>query len=209
MRALPSTPPENRDCAYVKQYYSSQEKYDTFKETQDVFNHDSLASLDTYFSNQYYTDKSSSDPAAQQRMTQKLGNLTYKKNFMNYFKRCINNDSISRQDKSSEIYTIQKTLDEKREELKDKEEIAAQAKERASLLEKPYNKTTVWEAWFPLGRPLKKESVPVLLGLSIFFLVLSLGIFLRLASIELQFTPQGYSLDRIPLIGSFFTPSYQ
>jgi hypothetical protein len=207
MRALPSIPNEDGSCNTARQNYSSLEKYTTFKEST-IFNTDELA---TYINQgQLEADiKDNSLPEAQQGITENLTKLANKEENMNYYTRCISKDINQKQDISSEIYTIQKTLEQKREELKDKEEIAAQAKERASLLEKPYNKTTVWEAWFPLGRPLKKESVPVLLGLSIFFLVLSLGLFLRLASIELQFSTQGYSLDRIPLIGSFFTPRYQ
>lgn len=206
MRAPPVIPAEDATCIRARENYSSQEKYNKFKE-QDIFYTDAL---DVYINGGgLAADKIKNDGLAQQRMTEIQTQLSAKEEMMGYYTRCISRDINQKQDISSEIYTIQKTLDTKREELKVKEEIAAQAKERASLLEKPYNKTTVWEAWFPLGRPLKKESVPVLLGLSIFFLVLSLGLFLRLASIELQFTAQGYSLDRIPIIGSFFTPSYQ
>lgn len=207
MRAPPFIPNESGSCSFYRKNYSSLENYNNFKETQDIFN---TTELSTYINGgSLNTDLRINDGPAQKRVTEALDDLRKKETLMTDYTRCISSDINQKQDISSEIYTIQKTLDKKREEAKDKEEIAAQAKERATLLEKPYNKTTVWEAWFPLGRPLKKESVPVLLGLSIFFLVLSLGLFLRLASIELHFTAQGYSLDRIPLIGSFFTPSYQ
>jgi hypothetical protein len=60
------------------------------------------------------------------------------------------------------------------------------SKERAALLRDPYSETTVWESWFPLGRPLEKSSVPVLWTMALIFLVVSLGLFLYMAGFQLE-----------------------
>jgi hypothetical protein len=60
------------------------------------------------------------------------------------------------------------------------------SKERAALLRDPYAETTVWESWFPLGRPLEKSSVPVLWTMALIFLVVSLGLFLYMAGFQLE-----------------------
>jgi hypothetical protein len=208
MRA-PVTPPSlSNECSEIRDKYSSLEAYQAYKEANPTtFNVDTLASyvngggLDA--------DLRKNDAAAQQNVSINLTSLQTKENTINRFLKCITGDISVLQAEGGKIYDLEKTLSEKTKEANSKEEIAKESKERAKLLETPYNKTTVWEAWFPLGRPLQKESVPVLLGISIFFLIFSLFMFLRLVSIELQFKAEGYSLDRIPLIGSFFTPKYQ
>lgn len=208
MRA-PVTPPSlSNECSDIRGYYSSLESYQLYRESQpDTFDVNSLGSyvngggLDT--------DLRNNNAAAQQRVSTNLVSLQKKENSINRLIKCITGDIATLQREGGKIYDLEKQLSEKTKEANSKEEIAKEAKERAKTLETPYNKTSVWEAWFPLGRPLQKESVPVLLGISIFFLILSLFMFLRLASIELQFKAEGYSLDRIPLIGSFFTPKYQ
>jgi len=208
MRA-PITPPSlSNECSEIRDKYSSLEAYQSYKEANPTtFNVDTLASyvngggLDA--------DLRKNDAAAQRNVSINLTSLQSKENTINRFLKCITGDISVLQGEGGKIYDLEKTLSEKTKEANSKEEIAKESKERAKLLETPYNKTTVWEAWFPLGRPLQKESVPVLLGISIFFLIFSLFMFLRLVSIELQFKAEGYSLDRIPLIGSFFTPKYQ
>jgi len=208
MRA-PVTPPSlSNECANIRGYYSSLESYQSLKDTYpEVLKIDSLAS----YINQGSLDNDlrKNDAAAQKRVSMNLDSLQNKERVMNLMLKCITGDISTLQSEAGKIYNLEKELSEKTKEANLKEDIAKEAKERANLLETPYNKTSVWEALFPLGRPLQKESVPVLLGISIFFLIFSLFMFLRLASIELEFKAEGYSLDRIPLIGSFFTPKYQ
>lgn len=102
---------------------------------------------------------------------------------------CLNKDILQRNTEASKIYTLQQEIEEKRKEAELKKQGLDEAKERSSLLENPYSKTTWWEAWFPLGRPIRKENVPVLLSISILMLVLSLGMFLKLAGFELRLEP--------------------
>jgi hypothetical protein len=208
MRA-PVTPPSlSNECANIRGYYSSLESYQSLKDTYpEVLKIDSLAS----YINQGSLDNDlrTNNAATQKRVSMNLDSLQNKERVMNLILKCITGDISTLQSEAGKIYNLEKELSEKTKEANLKEDIAKEAKERANLLETPYNKTSVWEALFPLGRPLQKESVPVLLGISIFFLIFSLFMFLRLASIELEFKAEGYSLDRIPLIGSFFTPKYQ
>ena len=206
MRAPVTPPSTSNECSDIRDKYSSLEAFQTEKDNQTF----SINSLATYVNGGGLdTDLRTNNGTAQQRVSTNLTSLQLKENTINRFLKCITADISLLQSEGGKIYELEKILSEKTKEANQKEEIAKDSKERAKLLESPYNKTSVWEAWFPLGRPLQKESVPVLLGISIFFLVFSLFMFLRLVSIELQFKAEGYSLDRIPLIGSFFTPKYQ
>jgi hypothetical protein len=208
MRA-PVTPPSlSNECSDIRGFYSSLEAYQLHRES-DPNTYD-VQRLSSYINGGGLdSDLRTNDAGAQQRVSTNLDSLQRKENTINRLIKCITGDIATLQTEAGKIYNLEKELSEKTKEANSKEEIAKEAKERAKSLETPYNKTSVWEAWFPLGRPLQKESVPVLLGISIFFLIFSLFMFLRLASIELQFKAEGYSLDRIPLIGSFFTPKYQ
>jgi hypothetical protein len=115
-----------------------------------------------------------------------VASLQTMENNVDILRKCAQGEIAQRQDYVSQIYDLQKILESKKDEAKNRITIAKEAKERATFLQNPYDKTSVWEGWFPLGRPLQESSVPVLLTLAILFLVLSLGMFLRLASIEFR-----------------------
>lgn len=100
--------------------------------------------------------------------------------------KCMNLEINQRQSLSSDIYTLNQEAKTKEEDVKTKHENVKAAKERAELLQDPYNKTTVWEGWFPMGRPLEQGSIPVLWFLSIVFLSISFGLFLEMIGINIE-----------------------
>lgn len=118
-----------------------------------------------------------------------LSNLQLAESNLSATITCLNKDILQRNTEASKIYSLQQEIEDKRKEAEEKKQIVSEAKERSSLLENPYTKTTWWEAWFPLGRPIRKENVPVLLSVSILMLVLSIGMFLKLAGFELRLEP--------------------
>lgn len=198
MRRATTVPTRNPSCVPLLQQYCGADKIQAYKER--FHNHNDLGN---YISSQAAADLSNRTPAANERINRYLSQLQIFEQRMETIMQCVQQDILQRQEISSKIYTKQKDLENKRKELDEKEQIAKDAKERARLLKDPYAKISVWETWFPLGRPLRQESVPVLLSLSIFFLTLSLGMFLRLGGIELGL--------RIPFLeGEGFTvPKYR
>lgn len=124
--------------------------------------------------------------AAQVRVNQNLGNLRILEQRTADMLKCVQQDIIQKQTYSGKIYNLQMEIEDKQKEVATMETTAKEAEERSELLDKPYSKTTRWESWFPLGRPLKMESLPVLLSFALLFLTLSLGMFLRLTGIDLR-----------------------
>ncbi len=120
-----------------------------------------------------------------------LNRLQTAENIVASYIRCIQKDIVQRNDVSSRLYTLQQEVEEARKTAAQRKETLAEAKERASEVQNPYSNTTWWETWFPLGRPIQKDNIPVLLSVSILMLVFSLGIFLRFAGLELQLAPIG------------------
>jgi hypothetical protein len=162
------------------------DKFLTYKDT--TLNTDDLA---TYVGGLLASDLQNrgtpqQQAAAQQRVNENLGKLNILEQNVATMMKCVQNDIIQKQQYSGKIYSLQSEVQDKQSEVDAMEKVAKEAQERAELLENPYSKTTRWETWFPLGRPLQQTSLPVLLSFALLFLVLSLGMFLRLAHIEFK-----------------------
>lgn len=116
-----------------------------------------------------------------------LNQLQLAENTVSSYIRCIQKDIVQRNDVSSRLYTLQQEVEEARQVAAQRKQTLEEARERSSEVQHPYANTTWWQSYFPLGRPIRKDNVPVLLSVSILMLVFSLGIFLRFAGLELQF----------------------
>jgi hypothetical protein len=187
MRRAVQVPPQDVTCNDVRPNYVSEQAFTAFKEANGP--NDVLTRINRFRSvtgdalMQFYN---STDPNVKNNYFTNLGDLQIVENVLNKHIQCLNKDIIQRNDYTSKIYTLQQELESVRKEAEQKKQTAKDAKERASQLENPYAKTTWWETWFPLGRPIQKDNVPVLLAVSIVMLVISLGIFLRFAGLELR-----------------------
>lgn len=188
MRRAVQVPSPDTSCNTVRPNYQSAQAFTAWKDASGPGDIKTLLdSFKNITGNQYFTLMNSSDPVQTNQRIQYLDNLMLAENILNKHLQCLNKDIIQRNDYTSKMYTLQQEIEEIRKEANEKKQIASDAEERSNQLENPYNKTTWWETWFPLGRPIQKENVPVLLSVSIIMLVLSLGIFLRFAGMELRF----------------------
>lgn len=187
MRRVAPPPSESASCAPLRTNYQSMERFLQYKETSPL----NTTDLGVYVSSQLESDLQNQgtpqeQASAQARVNANLGKLRLAEQSVANMSKCVQQDILSKQNYSGQIYNLQKEIEEKQSDLDTSEQTAKEAKERAQLLENPYTKTNVWESWFPLGRPLEKSSLPVLLSLALLLLVLSLGMFLRLANIDLK-----------------------
>jgi len=67
----------------------------------------------------------------------------------------------------------------------------AVAKARVASVQNPAGDISPKGTTFPFGRPLRSDSVPILLACSLAFLILSMGLLLNLNSIEIAYTSPG------------------
>jgi hypothetical protein len=180
------TPPGGQTCAQLRPQYASMETFLKYKDSN--LNTDQLA---TYVggilaSDLQNTGTPNEQAEKQARVTMNLGTLRIFEQRTADMLKCVQQDIIQKQTYSGKIYSLQMEIEDKQKEVTAMESTAKEAEERAELLDKPYSKTTRWETWFPLGRPLRAESLPVLLSFALLFLTLSLGMFLRLTGVELS-----------------------
>lgn len=183
MRRVTSLPAQDATCIDKRLNYKSKADFERFLKGQIQGYLDTISG---YTGAQIEELKNSKDPAKNSLYMTALTNLQLAENNLNSHIQCLNKDILQRNDYSSKMYSIQQEIEGLRKEVKQKKEIVDEAKERANLLENPYSNTTWNETWFPLGRPIQKENVPVLLATSILMLVFSLGIFLRFAGLEVR-----------------------
>jgi hypothetical protein len=184
MRRATPIPPEDRNCNPNRLAYKSMAAFETNgKPRIQPF----LDAIGGYSGDQVMNLKNSRDVNENATYNTLISQLQIAENTVNSFINCIQKDILQRNDFTARLYSLQQEVEEARKIAKTRKETVAEAKERSAEIQNPYNNTTYWESWFPLGRPIQKENVPVLLSVSILMLVFSLGIFLRLAGQDLQF----------------------
>lgn len=175
---------ENTACSDIRKNYTDKNNFDTIKSIFD----NPLAEIGSIKGITYNSNRVAGDGARNVQAKRDLDSLVALENNLNKYLNCINTDLQEYGRQASKIYKYQDELKDKRNDLKKMKEVANEASERVKLVTDPYSQTSYHESWFPLGRPMKKDNIPVLLAFSIFFLVFAFGMFLRLSSLDLQFT---------------------
>lgn len=180
--------PGGPQCATLRPNYESMSAFLQYK-NRDL-NTDNLSIYLGGILQADLQNRASAEPqeqaAIQQRSNENIGNLQLLEQRVATLTKCIQDDIIQKQQYSGQLYGLQQDIANQEKEVKEMEQIANESQERSDTLDAPYSKTTRWQSWFPLGRPLQQISLPVLLSFALLFLVLSLGMFLRLASIDLE-----------------------
>ena len=93
--------------------------------------------------------------------------------------KCLQAEIVRLTNSSSDISTLYDTKSTLQKELKAKHEALTISKERVALLRNPEQKTTIYESWFPLQRPLKMSTLLILLVFGLFFISVATGSILR------------------------------
>lgn len=91
----------------------------------------------------------------------------------------------------SSITRLTSELTTVRGELEQAKKNATLAKERAQMITNPEKRTTVYEGWFPMFRPLQLTSMLMIIGFGLFFLCIALGITTKMLGFHIQL---GYEL---------------
>lgn len=66
--------------------------------------------------------------------------------------------------------------------------ITAESKDRLDSIKTPEQRVSYYEGWFPLIRPISEAGLFALFGVGLLFMILALGVFLRLGGIEFHIT---------------------
>jgi hypothetical protein len=89
------------------------------------------------------------------------------------------NPSTSISNDSQDLKSLKKTLQQRQLDVQ-------VAKDRAAMVKRPEMTASYYDGWFPLNRPLKTMSVPILIGLATLFFVFSILMFLELFGLKIR-----------------------
>ena len=135
--------------------------------------------FDLWKGNQSTTMNALASLTAEPTPTQQADLLTAEQDVFNTM-TCIQEKLIELNTTPAAIQEAQTTILEIQTELGEKEEQLAIAKDRVGYIQDPDAHPSYYQGWFSLDRPLKPISVPIFLGIIIFFTVF---IFLGLLSL--------------------------
>jgi hypothetical protein len=113
---------------------------------------------------------------------------------------CLQTKIVAARSSSSNIATLYQQYSTLQADYQAKTDALKISQDRVKLLTHPEQKTTVYESWFPLHRPLQTSSFLLLIVTSLFFFSVFVGLLARQMGI---FVDMGYMYTP-PTPGSFF-----
>lgn len=185
-RTLDINADQTPTCKSIRPNYTDSSIFNTIKQQTFV---DNLEAIGGITGNMYIANKNSTNASSNVKAKDDLAKLIALESILDEYLSCISSDLQEMTRQASKIYSLQDQLKINRKKVSEMKEIAKTAEERSQLVSDPYSQTSYHESWFPLGRPIKKENIPVLVAFSIFFLVFAFAMFLRLSALDLQFVP--------------------
>ncbi len=87
---------------------------------------------------------------------------------------CLQEKQNTEIDVANSVYTAQDRIVQLQREIKEREEEIQIAKDRVTYIRDPDAHPSYYQSWFPMDRPMRPSSVPVLIGIVVFFTMLIL-----------------------------------
>ena len=100
---------------------------------------------------------------------------------------------------NTELITVKTQIEEAKKDLRI-------AEDRVATLRHPEKDKSYYESWFPINRPLTNRSIIIILGIGVFFLILSFLIILKVFGFNLQFSAPWENPELVNSVASFLPP---
>lgn len=100
---------------------------------------------------------------------------------------CVNQMGTNSGTLATEVAMMQSSMDDLDAAIKEREHDVQITHDRAAMARNPEMTRSYYDGWFPLSRPMKHYSVPILIGISIFLASLALFLFLALLGLNIDF----------------------
>jgi len=128
---------------------------------------------------------------------------------INSVSTCLNNKLATLNSVETDLDKTRKDIQISEKAIEERKNDVEVAKERAALTKNPEKMRSYYEGWFPIDRPLKHYTIPVLIGVSLFMITLTFFYFMSLVGIDTRLSlqvPQGI-YDRFGRSGSAYRSS--
>lgn len=186
----PSTPPSSSVCTdAIVRVFADGRSYDTWK-TPLAGELDSLAPL----------DNSTATVAQLSRIGELQGVARSHKACLTELRNQVGSVATTLSSLQTSVTTLDKTIQQRKLDVQ-------VAKDRAALALNPDLNRSYYDGWFPLERPLKHMTYPILIGVSLFFMTIAFFLLLTLLGMEFELNltvPSGSATGGT----SQFTPAF-
>lgn len=100
---------------------------------------------------------------------------------------CINSKAIGSGTLATDVATMQTQSSNLDAVIEERKNDVLISHDRAAIARNPEMTRGYYDGWFPLSRPLKHYTIPILIGISIFLFALAIFYFLSLFGLDLRF----------------------
>jgi hypothetical protein len=88
---------------------------------------------------------------------------------------------------TNEIQTAQESIINLNKQISEADEHVSIARDRVGYIRNPEKHTSFYESWFPLGRPMDKKSIPILIALNTFLFIAGIFLIMTIFGLKISF----------------------
>ena len=97
---------------------------------------------------------------------------------------CIQSQLTNLSGTSNQIHSIQEEIMTTKDAITQSEADSSVARDRVAYIRHPERNTSYYESWFPMDRPMRTSSVPIIVGLTVFVILFGILIIMSFMGID-------------------------
>jgi hypothetical protein len=116
---------------------------------------------------------------------------------------CLNEKIRGVSELTNRIQTAQEEIISLNRQISEADEHVSIARDRVGYIRNPEKHTSFYESWFPLGRPMDKKSIPILIAINTFLFIAGIFVIMTIFGLKISFplssTSTSYSTNSFKL----------
>jgi hypothetical protein len=116
---------------------------------------------------------------------------------------CLNEKIRGVSELTNRIQTAQEEIISLNRQISEADEHVSIARDRVGYIRNPEKHTSFYESWFPLGRPMDKKSIPILIAINTFLFIAGIFVIMTFFGLKISFplssTSTSYSTNSFKL----------
>ena len=116
---------------------------------------------------------------------------------------CLTNKINNMSNLTNKIQTAQEEIISLNKQISEADEHVSIARDRVGYIRSPEKHTSFYESWFPLGRPMDKKTIPILIAINTFLFIAGIFLIMTIFGLKISFplstTSTGYSTNSFKL----------
>ena len=100
---------------------------------------------------------------------------------------CLNEKIRGVSELTNKIQTAQESIINLNKQISEADEHVSIARDRVGYIRNPEKHTSFYESWFPLGRPMDKKSIPILIAINTFLFIAGIFLIMTIFGLKISF----------------------